>query len=114
VGWAVLPQTDGRRTRLRSRVGLWLAALTAIAGLAVGAAAATAGAPNDRPDATFVAFPDEPVAGQTVRFVSYGCDPNGRLIEQAWDLDGDGLFDDAFGASASRSSQQARRRLACR
>jgi hypothetical protein len=99
----VLLQTDGRSTRIRSRLGLRLAAITAIAGLAVAAAAATAAAQNVRPDATFVAFPDDPVAGQTVRFVSYGCDPDGRLIQQAWDLDGDGLFDDAFGASASRS-----------
>ena len=99
----VLPQTDGRITRIRSSLGLWLAAITAIAGLALAAAAATAGAQNVRPDATFVAFPDDPVAGQTVRFVSYGCDPDGRLIQQAWDLDGDGLFDDALGASASQS-----------
>jgi hypothetical protein len=103
VEWAVLPQTDGRSNRIRLPFGLWLAGITAVAALAIAAAPAAAGAPNERPDATFSALPAEPVAGQVVRFVSYGCDPDGRLREQAWDLDGDGLFDDAFGPSASRS-----------
>jgi hypothetical protein len=103
VDRAVLPQTDGRSTRIRLRLARGLAAITTVAGLAVAAAVASAGAPNVGPDATFSALPAEPVAGQVVRFVSYACDPDGRLREQAWDLDGDGVFDDAFGASASRS-----------
>jgi hypothetical protein len=71
--------------------------------LVTGAAASTALAANQRPDASFGAFPNDPVAGETVRLVSYGCDPDGRLDEQAWDLDGDGRFNDAFGAIASRA-----------
>jgi hypothetical protein len=72
-----------------------------VTSLAVACAASTAfGA---RPDATFATFPREPFAGQTVRFVSYGCDPDGGVLEQAWDLDGDGSFDDAFGPTASRA-----------
>ena len=30
-------------------------------------------------------------------FVSSSCDPDGRLVSEAWDLDGDGAFDDAEG-----------------
>jgi hypothetical protein len=83
-----------------------VAALTATGlGLLTCATGSTALAANVRPDASFGVFPTEPVAGQTVRLVSYGCDPDGRLDEQAWDLDGDGRFDDAFGPSASRSFQ---------
>lgn len=67
------------------------------------AAASSAVAANVRPDASFGAFPNEPVSGQTVNLVSYACDPDGRLVEQAWDLDGDASFDDAFGPSASRA-----------
>jgi len=56
-------------------------------------------AANSRPDAGFGFFPPNPVSGQTVRFVSYACDPDGKLAEQAWDLDDDGSFDDAFGTN---------------
>ena len=82
----------------------WVTALTA-AGLALltGAAASTALAANQRPDAGFGVFPIEPFSGEPVRLVSYGCDPDGRLAAQAWDLDGDGGFDDASGPSASRA-----------
>ena len=70
--------------------------------LASVAAASTALGANARPDASFGVFPSDPVSGQTVRFVSYACAPDGRLAEQAWDLDGDDVFDDAFGRTASR------------
>ena len=56
-----------------------------------------ASAANALPDASFGVFPSNPVSGQTVRLVSYACDPDGYLFDQVWDLDGDGLFDDAFG-----------------
>lgn len=57
-------------------------------------------AANERPDAGFGVFPTNPVAGQPVQFVSYACDPDGAVFDQQWDLDGDGRFDDAFGARA--------------
>ena len=81
-----------------------VAALTAT-GLAIltGAAASTALAANVRPYASFGVFPNDLFSGETVRLVSYGCDPDGRLAEQAWDLDGDGRFDDARGTSATRT-----------
>ena len=59
---------------------------------------ASAVAANERPDADFGFFPSDPVAGQPVRFVSYACDPDGAVFDQEWDFEGDGGFDDAFGA----------------
>jgi PKD repeat protein len=53
------------------------------------------------PDASFNFSPDDPSAGQQVMFESSSCDPDGRLVSQAWDLDGDGVFDDAQGRSAT-------------
>jgi hypothetical protein len=66
-------------------------------------AVGTALAANVRPDAGFGLFPRTPASQQTVQFVSYACDPDGRLSEQAWDLDDDGSFDDALGSKAARS-----------
>jgi hypothetical protein len=52
---------------------------------------------NEAPDASFGFFPRDAVSGQVVRFVSYACDPDGSLAEQAWDLDNDGSFNDGLG-----------------
>jgi hypothetical protein len=38
-------------------------------------------------------FPSDPVSGEIVRFVSYACDPDGRLAQIVWDPDGDGEAD---------------------
>jgi hypothetical protein len=51
-----------------------------------------------RPTAGFDVSPTEPVVGQEVVLSSYSSDPDGPLAAQAWDLDGDGAFDDASGA----------------
>jgi PKD domain len=40
--------------------------------------------------------------GEDVTFVSYSDDPDGRITEQTWDLDGDGLFGDATGPVVTR------------
>lgn len=100
----------------RPWLGRRLVAASAAAGLvALSCATASPGlAANARPHASFGVFPDDPVAGQNVRFVSYGCDPDGRLAKQAWDLDGDGSFDDAFGSVASRAFQAGSRLIALR
>jgi hypothetical protein len=37
-----------------------------------------------------------------VTFVSYSDDHDGHITEQAWDMDGDGLFDDATGPLVTR------------
>jgi hypothetical protein len=54
------------------------------------------------PEANFTFWPEDPPAGHPVEFQSTSCDPDGRLVRQAWDLDGDGRFDDAFGPEVRR------------
>jgi hypothetical protein len=71
-------------------------ALIVLAVLACPAAAVAA----DSPDASFSYSPQDPQTGQPVRFESSSCDPDGQLVRQAWDLDGDGAYDDAEGPSA--------------
>jgi PKD repeat protein len=56
---------------------------------------------NAPPEVSFTVSPGEPVAGQQVTLASTSEDAEGPLVEQAWDLDGDGDFDDASGASVS-------------
>ncbi len=68
-------------------------ALLAFPGVAVAA--------DQRPSASFSFSPENPRTGDSVQFVSSSCDPDGRLVRQVWDLDGDGLFDDAEGRSAA-------------
>jgi PKD repeat protein len=76
---------------------------SAVAVVALLAWPAAAIAADQLPDADFSVAPDDPRAGQEVRFDSSSCDPDGRLIREAWDLDGDGAFDDAFGPVATRT-----------
>ncbi len=56
---------------------------------------------NAPPDVSFTVSPGQPVAGQQVTLTSTSDDSEGPLVEQAWDLDGDGDFNDASGASVS-------------
>ena len=56
---------------------------------------------NTPPEVSFTVSPAEPVAGQQVTLSSSSEDSEGPLVEQAWDLDGDGDFNDASGASVS-------------
>ena len=56
----------------------------------------------ERPDASFSFSPEDPRANEAVTFTSSSCDPDGNLVRQAWDLDGDGAFDDAEGPIARR------------
>jgi hypothetical protein len=60
---------------------------------------------NRPPDASFVFFPAGPVAGEPVTFVSTATDPDSPIPAsgQQWDLNGDGLFDDAVGPSVTTS-----------
>jgi hypothetical protein len=57
------------------------------------------------PEASFVFFPTAPLVGEPVTFVSTSTDPDSPIPATAlrWDLDGDGLFDDATGPSATVS-----------
>jgi PKD repeat protein len=79
-------------------------AVTVVALLAWPAAALAA---DQAPSASFSFSPEDPQAGQQVRFESSSCDPDGRLVSEAWDLDGDGAFDDAQGPVATRAFARA-------
>jgi PKD repeat protein len=67
--------------------------------------AAGPGPGNRPPDASFVFFPAAPVAGEPITFVSTATDPDSAIPAsgQRWDLNGDGVFDDAEGPSVTTS-----------
>ena len=56
---------------------------------------------NRAPTAAFTSAPAPAIAGDPVTFTSTASDPEGPLVSQGWDLDGDGQFDDAAGPSAA-------------
>jgi hypothetical protein len=58
---------------------------------------------NEPPAASFVFFPAAPIAGEPVTFLSTSTDPDTPIPASGldWDLNGDGLFDDAAGPSAT-------------
>jgi len=60
---------------------------------------------NRPPDASFVFFPAGPVAGEPITLVSTSTDPDSPIpaAGQQWDLNGDGVFRDAAGPSATTS-----------
>ncbi len=55
---------------------------------------------NRPPTATFTAVPGAPVVREQLVFSSTAADPDGPIVKQEWDLDGDGAFDDATGETA--------------
>jgi PKD repeat protein len=55
---------------------------------------------NRPPVAAFALVPAAPVTRQPVTFTSTAVDPDGPIVAQEWDLDGDGAFDDAVGETA--------------
>jgi hypothetical protein len=62
---------------------------------------------NRPPTATFTVVPSQPVAGEAVVLTSTAFDPDGPIITQTWDLDGDGAFDDHNGEAALYSWPKA-------
>jgi PKD repeat protein len=62
---------------------------------------------NRPPRAALEFFPSRPEAGQLVRFASLSRDPDGTIAREAWDLDGDGRFDDGTGPAGSRRFKAA-------
>lgn len=58
---------------------------------------------NRPPSASFGHSPDPPLAGDSISFYSTSTDPDGPIVEQTWDLDGDGAFDDAAGPTATQA-----------
>ena len=62
---------------------------------------------NRPPVANFVYAPSAPQVSQRIDFTSVSADPDDPIVAQAWDLDGDGQYDDASGATASQSFSTA-------
>jgi PKD repeat protein len=62
---------------------------------------------NRAPAAKFSFTPAAPATGEDVTFTSESTDPEGTIAAQAWDLDGDGQFDDGTGTSATRAFAKA-------
>jgi PKD repeat protein len=58
---------------------------------------------NRAPVASFRWSPTVPRANEPVAFTSTATDADGRVVEQYWDLDGNGKFDNGGGATALRS-----------
>jgi hypothetical protein len=76
----------------------WAARLAALVAVAAVPGAALAA---ERPSASFDFKPANPRSGEQIKLTSSSCDPDGSLQSQDWDLDGDGLFDDATGPDAA-------------
>jgi hypothetical protein len=62
---------------------------------------------NRPPIATFTYAPLAPLSGDRVVLTSISADPDGPIAAQAWDLDGDGAFDDGAGPTAQWSFPSA-------
>jgi hypothetical protein len=58
---------------------------------------------NRAPVASFRWSPTVPRANEPIALTSTATDPDGRVVDQAWDLDGNGKFDNGGGATALRS-----------
>src|SRR3954454_18015597 len=71
-------------------------------------------AANQKPVATFAFSPASPAAGDTITFTSSSKDADGAVVKQEWDLDGDGVFNDATGATAKRSFDAGPHRVTLR
>jgi PKD repeat protein len=60
---------------------------------------------NREPIAAFTHSPISPETGDSVTFTSTSTDPDGSIVSLAWDLNGDGQFDDGSGSTAQRTFQ---------
>jgi PKD domain len=58
---------------------------------------------NRPPVAALTYSPLAPIAGDHIMLTSISADPDGPIAAQAWDLDGDGMFDDGAGPTAEWS-----------
>jgi PKD repeat protein len=62
---------------------------------------------DQAPAVTFANDPVQPLVGATVGFTATAADPDGSVTRIEWDLDDDGQFDDAAGATATWSFRTA-------
>src|SRR5262249_5590698 len=69
---------------------------------------------NLPPVASIIATPGQPLAGHAVSLRASGTDVDGDTVNYAWDLDGDGQFDDATGAYATVTAPAGGLRVALR
>jgi hypothetical protein len=56
---------------------------------------------NRLPTPAIAVLPASPLVGEEVTFISYSEDPDGHITDHAWDVNGDGTFDEA-GAVVTR------------
>jgi len=66
---------------------------------------------NRAPKAAFSFAPIPVERGRPVAFRSRSADPEGRLDKHGWDFDGDGRFDDATGASPTKTFPAGQNRI---
>ena len=69
--------------------------------------AAAVVAPPTPPVASFTISSAAPVANQPVQFTSTSRDPDGTIMEQVWDLNGDGNYDNGGGPTALRDVRRS-------
>jgi hypothetical protein len=62
---------------------------------------------NRPPLAAFTYAPYAPMTGERIVLTSTSADPDGPLVAQGWDLDGDGAYDDAAGPATEVSFPSA-------
>src|SRR5437660_755314 len=70
--------------------------------------------PNKPPVALFTFTPSTPSAGDIVTLTSASTDTDGTVVKQEWDLNGDGAFDDAVGATVRRAFDAGPHRISLR
>jgi PKD repeat protein len=58
---------------------------------------------NQPPNASFSVSPSSPSVGQPVELRSKSTDRNGDIVQESWDLNGDGQYGDATGPTATTS-----------
>ena len=63
--------------------------------------------PNDPPSADFNVTPASPKTLESVSFESTSSDPDGTIVTYAWELDGDGDFNDHSGSSLNQVFPQS-------
>jgi PKD repeat protein len=64
---------------------------------------------NQPPNASFSVSPSSPQVGQPVELRSKSSDRNGDIVQESWDLDGDGRYGDAVGPTAQTTFSSAGR-----